>query len=441
MVDNAPVSDKTFAHLMVGLGLRPENGPVAVAVSGGADSMALVRLAARWGAVVALSVDHGLRPEASLELDRVGAWLKPLGILHDRLHWDGPKPASDLQAAARAARYRLLEERCRERGIHALLLAHHQNDQAETLLLRLARGSGVWGLGGMAAVAPALTHISLQNGRPLRRYRPLLSLPKARLIATCKAFSQEWIEDPSNRNLSYDRSHARALLDNPPLSGLTARRLAQTAQHMRRAGEALDHYAQDLMARCVVFSAQGYVTVQRTGFQTAPLEIQLRLLSRLLMFVGGAIYPPRLTGLEALLAEMGAAGFKGATLRGCRVFLQDGEQVIICREEAACAAPLPIKPGETVFWDGRIRASLDAKQKPAMVGALGDAGWRYLCKEGQDIDKALPYPVRLSLPALWRDGRVVAVPFLGWRGYGAGFSTELMARQSVFEAMPDVEQE
>lgn len=76
-----------------------------------------------------------------------------------------------------------------------------------------------------------------------------------------------------------------------------------------------------------------------------------------------------------------------------------------------------------------------------MVGALGDAGWRYLCKEGQGIDKALPYPVRLSLPALWSDGRVVAVPFLGWRGSEAGFSTELMARQSVFGAMPDVEQE
>lgn len=169
---------------------------LAVAVSGGPDSLALAFLAAAWaakrrGRIVALTVDHGLRKDSGKEARTVGRWLNDAGVAHHILTWKGPKPRTGIQAAARNARYRLLREWCRRQGILHLLVAHTRDDQAETFLLRLHRESGVAGLAAMPAIS---------EEPDLRILRPLLTLPKARLIATLQARKQEWIEDPSNKN-------------------------------------------------------------------------------------------------------------------------------------------------------------------------------------------------------------------------------------------------
>jgi tRNA(Ile)-lysidine synthase len=156
--------------------------------------MALLLLLDRWtrargGSVVALTVDHGLRPEAAAEAVQVGAWAAARGIAHETLPWIGDKPATGIQAAARDARYRLLTEACAARGILHIAFAHHADDQAETVLFRAERGSGPDGVAGMAAA---------RSMGAVRLIRPLLRWPKPALIATCRALAQPFLEDPSN---------------------------------------------------------------------------------------------------------------------------------------------------------------------------------------------------------------------------------------------------
>ncbi|MEE8213792.1 MAG: tRNA lysidine(34) synthetase TilS, partial [Alphaproteobacteria bacterium] len=179
----APLSDDAFERMMDGLGPFEARPHVAVAVSGGADSLCLTVLANRWaerrgGDITALTVDHGLRPEAGEETRRLGLWLDALSIDHRVLPWTGPKPLTGVQAAARRARYDLMNSWCREAGVLHLLLAHTRDDQAETLLLRLTAGSGADGLAAMSAI---------RETPDVRLLRPFLEVPKTVLVATLGA--------------------------------------------------------------------------------------------------------------------------------------------------------------------------------------------------------------------------------------------------------------
>lgn len=405
-----PIDAAEFDALMRGLGLTPASGPVAVAVSGGPDSLALALLAARWGETVALTVDHGLRPDSGEEARRVGSWMTEHGIAHHVLAWRAEKPQTGLQAAARKARYRLLEDWCRANGVGALLLGHHQDDQAETLLLRLARGSGLWGLAGMASAAAPLTEPDL--GAP-RRYRPFLDLPKSRLAATCRAFGQDWIEDPANRDPAYDRSRARALLNEPPLPGLDGAGLAETAKRLRRARNALAVQANAVMADCARIDPAGYALLDRHRLHAAPEETGMRVLTQLLEAVGGLSGPPRGARIERAYAALGAERFAGLTTAGCQLVAQNETTAAICREPAAAAAPLELSPETSAIWDGRFRVE-NRTQRRLSLGALGEAGWRELRESWPSASNggALPEPARLVLPA-FRDGEtILAVPHL-----------------------------
>ena len=222
---STPVSAVEFNRLMQAFGPFEQRPRLAVAVSGGADSMALCLLAASWaqglgGSVTALTVDHGLRAAAAAEAAQVGDWLAARGVAHKILCWQGAKPAADLQAAARLARYELLNDWCAQEAVLHLLLAHHQEDQAETLLLRLGRGSGVDGLSAMAPISVT------KAGRLLR---PLLGISRARLMAGLKAEGQSWIEDPSNEDVRFSRVRWRQLMPKLQAEGLNSERLAATA--------------------------------------------------------------------------------------------------------------------------------------------------------------------------------------------------------------------
>src|SRR5712691_3859412 len=226
-----PIGADEFAALMAPHGPFESAPFLAVAVSGGADSLALCLLAWDWarrlgGSLAALTVDHGLRAASAEEAAQVGDWLAARGIAHRILAWQPPARLRNMQAAARAARYALLTEWCRAAGCLHLLTAHHREDQAETLLLRLARGSGLDGLAGMAASREATS---------CRLLRPLLSVPRDRLAATLRAAGQSWIEDPTNRDATYARARLRHSADLLASEGLSAARLAATARHLGRA--------------------------------------------------------------------------------------------------------------------------------------------------------------------------------------------------------------
>jgi tRNA(Ile)-lysidine synthase len=291
---------------------------LVLAVSGGPDSVALLVLAARWRAalrrgpqLVAVTVDHGLRPEAAAEARAVRRLARKLGVRHRILRWTGTKPSAGLQEAARNTRYRLLAEAARRAGARHIVAAHTRDDQAETVLFRLARGSGVAGLGAMAKV----TMLPASGGGLLFLVRPLLDVPKARLIATLRHAKIAFADDPSNRDPRFMRSRLRALMPDLAKEGLDARRLSLLAQRMRRADaaleEAVDTAAEDLSpggwsaARPIVFDAG--------SFSRQPAEVRLRLLGRAIAWAGDE-GPVELGKLETLAAGLNG-GAKGGRLR------------------------------------------------------------------------------------------------------------------------------
>lgn len=406
-----PLTAADFAALMDPLGPFEARPCVAVAVSGGADSLCLALLVAEWarergGQAVALTVDHGLRADAAAEAAQVGAWLAARGVAHHILRWQGAKPSADIQAEARAARYRLLEEWCAANGVLHLLLAHHQDDQAETLLLRLARGSGVDGLAAMAPVSETFA---------LRLLRPLLSVPRARLAATLTALGQDWVEDPSNRNPAFARARIRALMPVLATEGMSADRLSATARRMARARSALEESLAEAAARWVELHECGYALVERSAFAVLNEETGLRLLVRLVRAIGGAVHPPREERAEALYACLRDGLDAAATLGGCRI-VPAGDKLLVCREAARMASPVPLVPGAESGWDGRFRFRVaDDAPDGFSLGGLGITGWRRVAAAVKPRRlPPVPALVRATLPAVYDRQGLCAVPHLGY---------------------------
>ena len=400
-VDGGPLGDGEFATLMVGLGPFESAPHLAVAVSGGADSLALCLLADLWarqngGAVTALTVDHRLRAGSADEADQVGAWMAARDIAHRVLPWTGVKPDASLQAAARDARYTMLGQWCLAAGVLHLLLAHHQDDQAETLLLRLGRGSGV---DGLAAMAPA------GATRPVRLLRPLLTVPRARLEATLRAVGQSWIDDPSNASERFRRVRLRRLMPSLAAEGLDAGRLSATATRLGRARRALEEATARALVHAVSLDPAGFARLHRQTFVQSPSEIRLRMLAALCRTVGGGVYRPRLERLERLDGELVEGRLaRRRTFAGC-VLASAGEYVLVCREPSAVAGPVSFSGGGTMQWDGRFRLRLEGN---GSVAALGGDGWRAL-RDGRDW----PAAAGACLPAVFDHRGLAAVPHLG----------------------------
>ncbi|HZC55522.1 MAG TPA: tRNA lysidine(34) synthetase TilS [Xanthobacteraceae bacterium] len=288
-------------------GLESARGLV-LAVSGGADSTALLILAARWAKelktrlkrapkLVAVTVDHGLRAEAAREAAAVKRLARSFGVAHRTLRWRGEKPKSGLQEAARIARYRLLADTASRAGYAHILTAHTLDDQAETILFRLARGSGLVGLAGMAHAAP----LPVGGGHSLFLVRPFLGLPKARLLATLDAACIGYSEDPSNRDPRFARARLRSLMPELAREGLDARGLARLAARVRRAEAAIEF---SVAAACGALAPRpwrerGPIRIATAQFADLPAEVALRLLGRTVSHVGDE-GPVELAKLEAL---------------------------------------------------------------------------------------------------------------------------------------------
>jgi tRNA(Ile)-lysidine synthase len=305
---------------------------VTLAVSGGADSTALMQLAARWrdaGGATPLfiaTVDHGIRPEAAAECARVCLMATRLNLPSTVKTWSGAKPSSRLQESARAARWSLLAEAARAYGADAVATAHTLDDQAETVLMRLAHGSAIEGL---AAMRPR----SCRDG--LVRLRPFLTLPKARLLATLREASIDWIEDPSNSDPRFERVRIRRLLAMLAPTGLTSRRLATLAGRALRAAEALETIASSTFDRLAV-TTDTAIALDTHAFLVEPAEIRLRMLGRAIRRVGpgNAEEPLRLERLEALDEALTRAAGEGAPLRRTL-----GGALVTLRARSLCISP------------------------------------------------------------------------------------------------------
>lgn len=425
-----PIAREEFAARMAALGPFEPRPHVAAAVSGGPDSLALTVLLQDWlaprgGRLTAFTVDHGLRSGSAAEAAGVGREMKRLGIAHRVLSWEGQKlpksPGASRQAAARAARYRLLLEACEAVGIFHLALAHHLEDQAETFLLRLGRGSG---LDGLAAMAP----VSETSG--LRLLRPLLEVPKARLQATLEARRLAWVEDPSNDDCAFARVRLRRLLPELAGEGMTPARLGSASQHLGRARAALESDVAAVLARAVRPDPAGFLDLDPAALAGASEEVSLRALARCLMAVGGRDYTPRLERLERLHAALAAGLARPVTLGGCRVVPRQavpGKARWLIVREAGRTQAAALSPGGRLLWDGRFEVVLargagaggGKKSGELTVGPLGTAGWRALAAALENAGfgartARIPVAARGALPALRDAAGLAAVPPLGY---------------------------
>ena len=285
---------------------------IILAVSGGPDSIAMMRLFA-WlrdefaglPAIVA-SVDHGLRPESAEEVKRVAAWAKEQGLAFRALRWSGEKPAAGIQAAAREARYGLLTGLARRIGATHLLTAHTQDDQAETILMRLLRGSGPAGLAGMQ-------RLSGRDG--IAHLRPLLDVPKARLLELCRAASWRYFDDISNRDAKFTRARLRKIMAALAPEGLSAKRLAALGRRLGLAEAALDETARAALDGAAAGSTDAY---HANSFYAAAPDIRRRMLALAIAraVASGPGGPPvRLERLESLAAKLAAPAAAGASPR------------------------------------------------------------------------------------------------------------------------------
>lgn len=304
--DHSPISARAAKLLFAELSNAPA---LVLAVSGGPDSVALMWLAARWRRSLArgpeltiVTVDHGLRAEAAREAREVKRLATELGLAHRTLRWRGEKPKTGLPAAAREARYRLLAQAARTAGASHVLTAHTRDDQAETLLMRLLRGSGIAGLSAMA-------RFTERDGLMLAR--PLLDVPKSQLIATLKRAKIGFADDPTNRDAAFTRPRLRALLPQLAAEGGDARTLARLSARLARANAAVEVLT-DGAERFLhlrdrdVAPQQGVRNFEAKAFATLPDEVRLRLLLRSIDALGHE-GPAELGKVETLLAALDQA--------------------------------------------------------------------------------------------------------------------------------------
>jgi len=384
---------------------------IAIAVSGGADSIALMRLVDNWSErhadarpdLFILTVDHGLRLDAADEARWVAGQAMALGLPHQTLKWDGAKPTSGVQAMARLARYRLLSEYCRHHGIEALLTAHTRDDQAETVAMRLSRGSGVDGLSAMAPMT-RLADVDL--------LRPLLRVSRARLEAYLTEIDQNWLEDPSNRDNSYERVRVRQALRASERLGIGRASLARTARRMRRARAALDQWTTDFMTANLTVHDAGYGEIAHDALRGVPEEIALRAFGRLLRAFGGGHELLRLSKIEQGLARLMDTP-KGLTLGGCEIVSRQGRFVVTREAGRLDAAPVPIVPGSPLRWDNRFEIALPdaAASDDLRVRPLLSRGLASLRAAGGSLAE-IPHAAAITLPSIWSsDGTLRYAPF------------------------------
>ncbi len=374
---HTPVTADEFAALMAPLGPWGAGRPVAVACSGGADSLCLAWLAASWGTAHALVVDHGLRATSAAEAAATAATLAGLGVPARVLRLHGLARGPALAERARRARYAALLAACAESGLADLLLGHHAGDQAETVLMRRLSSSGPDGLAGMS---PLVAHGSC------RLLRPLLAVAPQRLRATLRHAGLAWIEDPSNRDPAALRTRLR---DRLAASGEAAALLADAHRHARQR-QAAEAGTAATLARIAVLRPEGFAVLAPGPWPPAVLAAVLRM-------IAGRAYPADPRGVARL-----AAAPRAATLGGARLLPAGrlGPGWLVLREAAVVSPPVAAIAG--AVWDNRFRVLGDG-DPTLTLGALGvDAG--------RGARAGLPAAARATLPALRRDGHLVAVP-------------------------------
>ncbi len=313
-----------------------EKNSFAVAVSGGPDSMALLHALSVYAhadnkKICCITVDHGLRDAAKKEAEDVAQWVAAQGnnlLNHVILKWEGEKQDAALMEAARHARYQLMAEYCAEHNIQNIFVAHHQDDQAETFLIRLSKGSGLDGLACMDVVHPYNDTINI--------IRPFLNVPKKDLVSYCQEHDVPFVQDPSNENEKYLRPRLRGSMEILAQEGLSAKRLTTLTRRLRRGRQALSDITDQEYKDVVMSADEKAVLLDFNQLKQLPEEISLRIIQKSVRgFRGGTAYDVRMDRLEDLFESLwfDTDNFKPRTLGGLIFALQDKNSALYISKE------------------------------------------------------------------------------------------------------------
>lgn len=382
---------------LVAAGFDGQSGTIGVAVSGGSDSVALLHLMVaacpRDCVIAAVTVNHDLRSEAVGEARFVAGLCAELGVSHTEVLWTHGEITGNLPDAARRARYGLIGDWASARGIAVVMLGHTADDQAETVLMGLARAAGLDGLCGMRR---------WWSAGAVRFERPLLEVTRAALRAYLTRVGVAWVDDPTNDDTDYQRVKARRALEVLRPLGITAEGLGDVARNLAAARQALVAGVAEAAVRAVR-DAAGALTLDRHAVLALPIEVNRRLLIASLRWVSGAEYAPR--AASVMRVQTGIELQRDTTLWGCRVRVTEAE-VRVVREPKA-VAHLACPPDQ--LWDNRWR--LEGPAEPGLeVRALGAAGLR-ACKDWRAT--GISRDALLVSPAIWRADALVAAPLAG----------------------------
>lgn len=394
-----PVPDVLSAPLIDAIADTVGSNPperLGVAVSGGGDSIALLSAMAQYAdresiELQVITIDHGLRAESRREAAVVTDLCLKLGLNHHVEYWTGWDGTGNLQAEARAGRYALMADWAYANQISQIALAHTADDQAETVLMRLARAAGVDGLS-------AMSRSSVRDG--ITWLRPFLGTKRATLRLYLQASGRQWIDDPSNSDRQFDRVRVRDALTVLETLGITVDALCDVAQHQREARQALD-WQSFLIARDLVEIEAGAVVMALNRFRAQPVEVKRRLLVHAIRWLNGGTYAPRRATIMRTLEAVSQG--ETATLAGCQMTHAKG-QIWVHREHQAVAA---IESHVSDTWDDRWQIDGPDDDDEITVRALGfDVlseidGWR---------DLNIPRAVLAVTPAIWYGDQVLAVP-------------------------------
>jgi tRNA(Ile)-lysidine synthase len=384
---------------------------VALAVSGGADSLALMLLAQSWAAnlaaaprLIVYSVDHGLRPEAADEVAMVLQAAGKLGLAARGLAWTGTKPETGMQEAARTARYRLMGAAMAEDGATVLLTAHHLQDQAETVLMRMAHGSGIEGLKGMTSMA-AIEGVQV--------HRPLLHVDPASLRAVVDAAGLAPAEDPSNVDPHYERVRWRQAMPQLAALGLDAGAVALFAERMAEADAAIAQMADGCFTEIVRLDGFGAARIELAPFAGLSPAISTRLLGRVLNIVGGRQKPRALGQVERLRQAIAEAGLaKATTVLGCVIRIKDGAVVVAREPGRSLPSDALLAPHGELVWDERFRI-VNASPDAGLTASVADYLPRHRLEEFLGFKVTAPAEAIRTAPIV-RDAEGGVLSLGGW---------------------------
>tara|TARA_B100000886_G_scaffold68206_1_gene43005 strand:+ start:176 stop:1453 length:1278 start_codon:yes stop_codon:yes gene_type:complete len=391
--------NKKIDNFLDGLSYHPDT--LGVAVSGGSDSLSLLYLIDAWSnkknlKIVILTVDHNLRNGSADEALYVGELCNKLGLIHKTLFWDHEDIEGNLSASAREARYRLMQNSIPSDAI--LITGHTLDDQAETFLMRLRRGSGVDGLASMAEQS----YLSFGNDG-ITIFRPLLDFERQTLRKVLKFYKVDWIEDPTNNDRSFERVRVRDLLARFVEIGIDKNTIGRTALLMQSAKTALNHFASDCYEK---FGScdNGDIIFDFSEFSKQPLDVKRRLISAAQKWISNQKYRPRLSQVDALINSIDEkVTFSGS---GTICYFHNNS-IRITREANACVCE--IEASNDVIFDRRWKLIALENCKDLTIKCLGEDGYTFL---EPGIRKKIPYKTIIALPALFNDTNLINFPFI-----------------------------